>query len=470
MLKSKGMTESEKYLAKLCEKSFLSLWSYPNVYSDEGKKGNGDGKEICDLLVVFGNDVIIFSDKSCKFSPGDINIGWNRWFKKSIYKSARQIYGAENWLLKYPNRVFLDNKCTTKLPIELPKPENIRIHRVLVALNVAKHVKKYFNSISGSLMINPQIVGNEHYTDNRTPSPLFNVGKIIPGKGYLHVFDDSSLDIVMNELDTISDFVEYLRKKEKFIRLNKLGNAASEEDLMAYYLREQDFKGAREFFFKPFINQPTMICADEGLWNEFKNHPQFIERKKADKVSYFWDSLIEMFNEYYFKGELNFENEMSRSQYEETIRQFAKQNRISRRYFSIAFTEFMRSFPNINENFRAFRVAPSPFFTNEAFAILLLSKPKEITNNEYKAVRKDMLVTHVNSALVNYPYIEKMMAIATEPPHSGDYSHDMLYIERKELSESDMQEAKKIQSETGFFLPENITFSHGEVVEYPEVT
>ena len=64
--KSKGLTESERYLANLCEKSFLSLWSYPNVFRDQGRKeGKGDGKELCDLLVVFDRDVIIFSDKSC---------------------------------------------------------------------------------------------------------------------------------------------------------------------------------------------------------------------------------------------------------------------------------------------------------------------------------------------------------------------------------------------------------------------
>jgi hypothetical protein len=66
--KSKGTTPSERILAQLCEGTFLNLWSYPNLYKDQGKKGgNSDGKELCDLLVVCGNDVIIFSDKSIEF-------------------------------------------------------------------------------------------------------------------------------------------------------------------------------------------------------------------------------------------------------------------------------------------------------------------------------------------------------------------------------------------------------------------
>lgn len=53
-----GVTESERYLKTLCDRTFLSLWSYPGVYRDQGRPGKGDGKEVCDLLVVFENHVI----------------------------------------------------------------------------------------------------------------------------------------------------------------------------------------------------------------------------------------------------------------------------------------------------------------------------------------------------------------------------------------------------------------------------
>jgi hypothetical protein len=68
IIKSEGTTASERYLAKLCKSTFLSLWSYPNLYSHEGRKNEkGVGKELCDLLVVFDNDIIIFSDKLIEF-------------------------------------------------------------------------------------------------------------------------------------------------------------------------------------------------------------------------------------------------------------------------------------------------------------------------------------------------------------------------------------------------------------------
>lgn len=65
-------------LGKAGAKGVLEPLSYPNVHTDEGrKKGKGDGKELCDLLVVFGNHVLIFSDKACAFPDHpDIKVAW----------------------------------------------------------------------------------------------------------------------------------------------------------------------------------------------------------------------------------------------------------------------------------------------------------------------------------------------------------------------------------------------------------
>lgn len=75
------MTPSEAYLAELSRRAFLSPWLYSNVFTDEGQRaGKGVGRELCDLLVVFGNDVIVFSDKHIGLSQqGDVGVNWTRW-------------------------------------------------------------------------------------------------------------------------------------------------------------------------------------------------------------------------------------------------------------------------------------------------------------------------------------------------------------------------------------------------------
>ncbi len=129
LIRAEGITSAERYLKQLCDHTFLSLWSYPGLFRDQGVAEQGIGKEICDLLVVFENHVIIFSDKDCQFpSTGDIKTDWNRWFKKAVYKSAKQAWGAVRWIKSNPNRIFIDQKCSQPFPLKLPDPEEASYH------------------------------------------------------------------------------------------------------------------------------------------------------------------------------------------------------------------------------------------------------------------------------------------------------------------------------------------------------
>ncbi|HDL8724096.1 TPA: hypothetical protein PXS78_001112, partial [Yersinia enterocolitica] len=92
IIKETGSNSSEEKLASYADDAFLGLWAYPNVYSDEGLSKNKTGVEVCDLLVVFNNNVIIFSDKNCTFNHDiDVGVAWSRWFKKSVIASSKQL-------------------------------------------------------------------------------------------------------------------------------------------------------------------------------------------------------------------------------------------------------------------------------------------------------------------------------------------------------------------------------------------
>ena len=111
------------------------LWTYPNLFKKPAK-------ELTDLLVVFGNNVIIFSDKSCVYpDTGNAPLDWSHWYRRSIARSAHQIDQAERWLRTYPSEVFLDAKCSSRLPIALPAPADMRIHRICVALGATERAR-----------------------------------------------------------------------------------------------------------------------------------------------------------------------------------------------------------------------------------------------------------------------------------------------------------------------------------------
>lgn len=184
--KSRGLNHSEEYLNHLCNETFLSLWSYPNIFRDQGRTNSkrnyakGDGKELCDLLVIFDNHIFIFSDKRCEFSNnGDIQVDWSRWYKKAIYNSAKQIWGAESWIFKFPNSIYLDKKCTQPFPFKIPSKEDAIVHRIVVAHGASKECIKHFGG-TGSLMIYPHITGDMHIKKEERDCIPFAVGQSKP--------------------------------------------------------------------------------------------------------------------------------------------------------------------------------------------------------------------------------------------------------------------------------------------------
>lgn len=81
VVRGQGVNTSERNLVKLAEHTFLSTWSYPNVWRDQKFSGGhgGDGKELCDMLIVFDEHVIIFSDKDVAYKPHkDPKVSWRR--------------------------------------------------------------------------------------------------------------------------------------------------------------------------------------------------------------------------------------------------------------------------------------------------------------------------------------------------------------------------------------------------------
>ncbi len=190
VIRAEGGNESERYLKRLCEHSFLSLWSYPCTYRNERLlKPDGKKNEICDLLVVFGNHILIFQDKDIILkNTGDLETDWKRWYRKAVQDGAKQIWGAEHWLKQHPDNIFLDKDCTQPFPISLPDPVTAQYHRIIVAHGASERCKQHFGG-SGSLIIVGDLLGSTH-ADAIVGEKPFAIGQINPTKGFVHIFDD----------------------------------------------------------------------------------------------------------------------------------------------------------------------------------------------------------------------------------------------------------------------------------------
>lgn len=459
--KADGVTVAEKYLVRLCEKNFLSLWSYPGVFRDQGKLGDaGHGKEICDLLVIFDRHIIIFSDKHCEFQDsGDVPRDWQRWFKKAIQKSAEQAWGAERWVRQQPKRIFIDRECKHPLPIDLPPIQQAVFHLVVVAHGVSSRIKKCFPGSSGSLMLNTSLKGFEQQV-----CPFY-VGDLAPEKTFVHVLDDDSLHTLMTARDTISDFVAYLSKREKLFRGKLAVCTTGEEQLMAVYLKNINAQNEHDFVFPiPTGQVVSKIYLDESHWEDFQKAPERIAQLKADKDSYAWDGLIEKFNYHALQRNQYFASPGGIKDTELALRFMAREPRWKRRGLAQALLDMLKTTP---ENKRRLRVLPPIEEGDPHYLFLLLPHLPAFTYEEYRTARRNFLEGCVIVAKLEYPKATDIIGIATEAGMNrrDGRSEDLIFLDARDWNADQDKSAKEIQEKFGILKKPRRIGVHLE--EYP---
>lgn len=471
VVKAESGTSSERYLAKLADRSFLNLWSYPSPYRDQKQGGTGDGKELCDLLVVCGAHVIIFSEKTIEWPNGEIEIAWSRWAKRAIRDSAKQTKGAERWITNFPDRVFLDRNCTIPFPIDLP-PEGARqVHRVVVANGSARACQQNVPASSGSLIIRPSVLSESHWAGQDGVPVPFVVGDVDPTGSFVHVFNEAALDIVMAELDTITDFTDYLTKKAAFIRSGQLAEAQGEENLLAFYAVRTNPDGDHDFVVEA---GQSPLSINYGQYERIIQDPQYQAKKRADKISYFWDRLIEEFTNHLLDGTsitlkgLEFDLRES----ELGVRHMALESRFARRLLSEAFTDALTKGRDSDKFARAI-ISPSGVKGSEIAFFMLTMKYLDWMEHQggyekYRQVRCAIAQIYARGLLERHSHLARVVGIACEPPDQGrGGSEDLIYAEQHDWTDEDRESIREECKASGVLQDLKERHFHG--TEFPEI-
>jgi hypothetical protein len=277
-IKSTGVTATERMLADFCERSFLKLWSYPNPYKD-------DGHELCDLLAVFGNDVFIFFDREATLPDDpekDPLVLWGRWRRNVIDRQVKTAHGAERYI-RSSRPIFLDGKRAQPFPFEFDRGV-VNVHKIIVAHGAKEACERASpQNVYGSLAI------TYSESDGEATVP-FHIE--IDKRNPVHILDSHNMPIVLSELDTVSDFASYLREKVRAI--SALGHLSycGEEDLLGHYLLNYDDTTKRHVIGST-KQEVTGVMIGEGEWRAFYQSEIYKNTKKEDRISYFWDKLIQ---------------------------------------------------------------------------------------------------------------------------------------------------------------------------------
>jgi hypothetical protein len=283
-----GVNSSEEFVGWLCGGTFLRMWTHPNPQRP-------NRKELCDVLVVFGQEVLIVSVKDCAIkTTGNDELDVERWLRKAVHKSVKQLYVARQRLIRMP--AVLDSSGREQ--VEVPDPAGARIHLVAVALGGDERVALSSRDF---------------------------------GKGYVHVWDVDTARRLISELDTAGDLIDLMTAVEALTSRCALMIEGGEEDLLAWYLKEQ----------RSFPADVNFMVLQSGVWEDYDSRPEVKRKREANEISYTWDHLIDLVAEHWTSAPGVSREDYLKTEY--VLRLMAAERRLQRRVLGEAFVGLLRA-------------------------------------------------------------------------------------------------------------------------------
>lgn len=437
--KSKGITAGEKKVAQICEKSFLSLWSYPNLFYKTNK-------ELCDVLIVFGDIVFLISEKTSEFKPEDkdLAIEWGRFKRNIIEKSYRQLYGAEKWLKSFPTKIYMDAACTKPFP-----------------LNISKNTKFIKISVINGLDKINKIRDSAEETGIEIPADMQLLTMRIDN--YIHLLDDYTFPILFEQLDTASDLISYFIKKENLLQSGKLLFIPPESDLLVMFLSNFDNDTGEHCFIPNYERFDTIVIDNpEDPYTFFSRREDVKRQGLANRNSYLWDSIVENYNHTLMDdkliGDVSFEDKVKIS------RIMSQENRYFRRILSEKLLAGYSTFKSSIE--RRVMLMQSPTDKELAYACIMLRKNPDETKEDYKKKASVLIELYAKTIKMRFPHYKKILCFTKTFPVTAR-ENIYFFLFESELSDMDKKYVKECEVRYGIgrtFTP--VMFRHSP--EYPQ--
>ncbi|URX62087.1 SEC-C domain-containing protein [Luteibacter anthropi] len=434
-----GVTPRERHLAALARHHLLRLWSYPGL---SRREKNGVAQELADLTVVFGDDILLFSDKDETWSPHpDVMVAWSRWYRRAIEKSAKQLWGAEQYLRRSPNEVYLDPGLNKPFPFPLVN-EKTRIHLIAVTANSEDAAQAHFDSLAPGSSSTLMFQFPEH-PEEMTPHP-FVVGDLDPKRTFVHVFDRASLDRVLGELGTIADLIDYLTKKAAAIRGGHLMLYAGEEDLLAFYLYE---RGADGYGALPFDSKVmrARLAIPEGEWVGFRTSDRYRLHAAQRESARPWGRMLDHFDASIVEANTGEANDTPLWMHERALRVAASENMASRARLA---AEFGRKYNSVPTDARSASLVRSLCVPDRIYAFVFVPVPPDTDYVDYRAFRRALLEMYALVIPFKIRGVREVLVIGAQTRGSGGASETMIYSEIDgPLDEETLREAERVMRE-----------------------
>jgi len=386
-------SKSESVLNELASTTFLTDWCYL-------KPELPDGKELCDLLIVFDDIAIIWQLKDVKLKNGQIK-------ESDFKKNIRQISGAYRQLFELETEIELLNPRRGKEKFDPTKIKSIYL------------ISAFFGD-----------------------SP-FHLRSMNLKEQFVHTFTRKFTQIILNELDAISDFTKYLKDVEDFHKKSKsIIVGGGEEELLGYYIKHN------RNFDEVLTHPGNGLYIDKGNWEDLIRRKEYKAKQRENRISYCWDYLIDICH----TGD--------NPEYELIAREMAKHNRFERRILAHAFMEAYEKADSVKEE-GSWRRATTSNGTTYCFLFHGYSG-----NENQREFRRKLLGVFCFIARGQYIKNTKVIGIATDRTIRPDIAFDYCYIDKPEWTKKDQKIMELNMKDTGIFTKMNAT--HKRFLEFPD--
>ena len=381
---------AEEFLLGLCEKTFLALWGYRHPSREEITK------TLCDFLVVCDPDIIILTLTNLRGEQSDALRGQD--LTKAIESTAARVYEAE---LALRDATEVTRSDGTK-GISLPSLSTRRVHRAAVII---------------------------------TDETVLPVPSMDLGRGFVHILDDGFMAKALTILDTVTDFLDYLKARDRLLSAYPgVVVSESEKNLLARYLA---YKSSGLIHGFPVGEPPPVI--GEGEWDEMIKSERFRRRLAANRASYAWDKYVDFLSRQILSGQLELDGDISAN--EAALRAMVLENRFSRRLLADAFEEFRHlAFKR--------RVKARMLHSRSGVGYVFFAPPSSYSEGE----RLAELQARCYIARGSIPDAERIVGLGINlQPASARFSTDLILFSPGEWTAEDQEESERLKAESGFF-------------------
>ncbi|HQU19494.1 MAG TPA: hypothetical protein PLA92_10645 [Fimbriimonadaceae bacterium] len=294
-------------------------------------------------------------------------------------------------------------------------------------------------------------------------------------RGYVHVWDDVTLELLLDHLDTTADLVRYLNERERIVREYDSFVVTGEEEALAFYLRYVNRAGEHYFTLKRVRPRrrgirPNAVYLDEGFWAAFVNTDGYRHWRRDSIRSRAWDELVQKFITHHLDGTGESFGPEELSEREIMYRALASPTRLQRRMmvdglFHMGTDQRLRT----GEIDMRRSILHPISGEGPCFVFLILRHDRQWSPNDYKDRRRTMLQALVYSAMDAYKPGNVFIGLAMNPAFDEIGSEDAMYVDRRTCSADTAKLGKDFRKMLGAFQAKRELISVSEFARNPKM-